>query len=55
MTVASLTKDMFSNVPDPQGNLLVHNKPRGAQGKNDRWPPGLQALANGEFAGRRQR
>lgn len=55
VTVVSLTKDMFSNVPDPKGDLLVRNKPRGTQGKNGRWPPGLQALANIEFGGRRQR
>lgn len=33
VTVVSSTKDVFSNVSDPQGNLLVCNKPRGTQGK----------------------
>ena len=33
VTVVSPTKDVFTNVSDPQGNLLVCNKPRGTQGK----------------------
>ena len=33
VTVVFPTKDMFSNVSDPQGNLLVCNKPRGTQCK----------------------